>query len=80
MVTIEISVPDAAYADFRRGARVQRRPVADLVREALEAYRQERLASPRDLTAWSPVSVGRVLGPLGPDDDLMVEMSERSGF
>ncbi len=78
METIEITVPDATYADYRRAARAQRRPMADLVRDALEAYRQERLAPHRVLTSWSPVSVGRVFHPLGPDDDLLAEAAERS--
>jgi len=73
MATIEITVPDATYADYRQAAGAQRRPMADLFREALEVYRQERLGSQRDLTSWSPVSVGRVLRSLGPEDDLLGE-------
>jgi hypothetical protein len=79
MVTIEITVPDATYAEYRRAARVQRRPMADLFQDALETYRQKRLGPRRDLTSWSPVSVGRVLRPLGPDDDLLTEAAGRSG-
>lgn len=74
MKTITINVSEPVYAEFRRAARAMGRPTSELIREAMEAYRRERLVTRPDLTAWSPVSVGAVLRPLRADDDLLEEM------
>lgn len=74
MKTITINVSEPVYAEFRRAARAMGRPTSELIREAMEAYRRERLMPRQDLTAWSPVSLGAVLRPLGPEDDLLDEM------
>ena len=43
MRTISLSVSPDDYEAFRRGARRSKRPIAQLIREAMALYRQERL-------------------------------------
>jgi len=50
------------------------RPTSELIREAMEAYRRTHLAPREDLGQFQPVSLGRVLHPLAPGDDLLAEM------
>jgi hypothetical protein len=79
MKTITINVSEPVYAEFRRAARAMGRPTSELIREAMEAYRREHLMPRRDLTAWSPASLGSVLRPLQRDEDLLDEMIEANG-
>lgn len=79
MKTITVNVSEPVYAEFRRAAQAMGRPTSELIREAMEAYRRERLLPRRDLTSWSPASLGSVLRPLRPDDDLLDEMTEATG-
>jgi hypothetical protein len=74
MKTITINVSEPVYADFRRASRSQGRPTAELIREAMEAYRSQHLRPRGNLRRFRPASVGRVLKPLGRRDDLLSEM------
>ncbi|MFN2323038.1 MAG: ribbon-helix-helix protein, CopG family [Trueperaceae bacterium] len=79
MKTITINVSEPVYAEFRTAARAMGRPTSELIREAMEAYRRDHLVARRDLTAWSPASLGGVLRPLRRDDDLLDEMIAATG-
>ena len=74
MKTITINVSETAYEDFRRAARSLGRPTSELIREAMETYRRERIRPPSDLRAFRPRSLGGVLKPLERGDDLLDEM------
>lgn len=74
MKTITINVSEPVYAEYRRAARAMGRPTSELIREAMEAYRRSHLTPEADLRQFQPVSLGRVLRPLSPDDDLLDEM------
>jgi hypothetical protein len=74
MKTITINVSEPVYAEFRAASRSMGRPTAELIREAMELYRQERLKPRRDLTSFRPRSAGRVLEDLGAHDDLLEDM------
>lgn len=74
MKTITINVSETAYEDFRRASRSLGRSTSELIREAMETYRRERLRPPTDLRAFRPRSLGRVLEPLDRGDDLLDEM------
>lgn len=74
MKTITINVSETAYEDFRRAARATGRPTSELIREAMETYRRERLRPLSDLRAFRPRSLGTVLRPLERDDDILAEM------
>ena len=79
MSTISVDVPDPIYHDFQEYAKRVDRPAAELVREAMELYRDQRIAPNRKGLLDMPVlSVGKILKPLGPDDDLLGEMLEGS--
>lgn len=62
------------YEDFLRAAKRLGRPAAELIREAMEDYRRERLRPRNDLRGFRPRSLGAVLNPLSPEDDLLSEM------
>jgi hypothetical protein len=74
MKTITINVSEPVYEDFRRASRIQGRPTAELIREAMEGYRRQHLRSRGDLRSLRPRSLGRVLKPLARKDDLLSEM------
>jgi hypothetical protein len=74
MKTITINVSEPVDEDFRRAFRRLDRPTSELIREAMEQYRQERLRPRGDLQGFRPRSLGRVLEPLSQEDDLLSEM------
>jgi hypothetical protein len=74
MKTITINVSEPVYEDFRRASKSLGRPTSELIREAMESYRRERLRPRRDLRGLRPRSLGRVLQPLTREDDLLSEM------
>lgn len=74
MKTITINVSEPVYEDFGRAAQALGRPTSELIREAMEGYRRDRLRPQRDLRGFRPQSLGRVLQPLSGDDDLLAEM------
>ena len=74
MKTITINVSEPVYEDFRRASKNLGRPTAELIREAMESYRQQHLRPRRDLRSFRPRSLGKVLKPLTREDDLLSEM------
>jgi hypothetical protein len=74
MKTITVNVSEPVYEDFRRASRRLDRPTSELIREAMEQYRQERLRPRGDLLGFRPRSLGRVLRPLTQEDNLLSEM------
>ena len=71
MKTITINVSEPVYRDFQRIARAQDRTASELIRQAMEEFREQRIVRTTTLTDLSPVSVGR-----GRDDDLLAELLE----
>ena len=55
MKNISVYVSDKIYADFKKYARHVDRPVAELIREAMEWYRNNRIQS-RTILERMPVS------------------------
>lgn len=74
MKTITINVSEPVYADFRQASQRLDRPASELIREAMEQYRQAHLQPRRDLSDFRPRSLGRVLEPLRRDDDVLGDM------
>jgi Arc/MetJ-type ribon-helix-helix transcriptional regulator len=74
MKTITINVSEPVYEDFRRASKRLDRSTSELIREAMELYRTERLRPRHDLRDLRPRSLGKVLKPLSPEDDLLSEM------
>ena len=63
MKTITLNVSEPVYADFQRYAEELDRPTSELLREAMEAYRQAKIRPPRTLRDLQPTSIGEVLQP-----------------
>lgn len=76
MKTITINVSEPVYEDFRRASRSLGRSASELIREAMETYRRERLRPRKSLQGFRPRSLGQVLKPLESGDDLLDEMLE----
>jgi predicted CopG family antitoxin len=74
MKTITINVSEPVYAEFQAASKSAGRPTSELIREAMELYRRERLRPLGNLTGFQSRSAGRVLRPLTTDDDLLDEM------
>jgi hypothetical protein len=77
MRTISVSVSKADYDAFRRGSKRQKRSIAQLIREAMALYREERL-EPKGRLTELPVLIGhRPKGALPARAELYDEMFER---
>lgn len=74
MKAITLNVSEPVYADFQRYAKEQDRPTAELVREAMEAYRQAKIRLPRSLREQQPVSLGAVLKPWSGRQELVEDL------
>jgi hypothetical protein len=74
MRAITINVSEPVYKDFQRFAEERDRTTSELIREAMEEYRERRIRPRPSLRDIRPASVGSVLRPLGPEDDLLDEM------
>jgi hypothetical protein len=74
MKTISVSVSKADYEVFRRASKRLQRSIAQLIREAMSLYREERLEQ-KDRLLELPVVVGhRPLGSLPSRAELYDEM------
>lgn len=78
MKTITVNVSEPVYADFQRYARELDRPTSELVREAMEAYRQAKIRPVRSLRDLQPSSVGKVLQPWTGRGDLLDDMLDQA--
>ena len=77
MKTITINASEPVYRDFQRFAKARDRTVSELIRDAMEEFRERRIPRSATLADLNPVSVGRVLAPLRIGDDLLEEMLDR---
>lgn len=74
MKTITINVSEPVYAEFREFARKTDRKTSELIREAMEQYRQRHMLRRTSLRDRRPASVGGSIAPVTSDDDLLGEM------
>ena len=74
MKTITINVSESVYEAFREHARRTDRKASELIREAMELYRQERLERRTSLRDRRPVGVGGPIREITTEDDLLGEM------
>lgn len=77
MKVISVSVSDNDYEEFRRAAREQRRPIAQLIREAMALYRAEQLSNRRPLTDLPVLPGHRATGALPSRDEIYEEIFDR---
>ena len=76
MKTITLNASEPVYADFQRYAQEQDRPTSELLREAMELYRQSKIRPPRSLRNLKPSSVGTVLQPWSSRSELLEDLLE----
>jgi hypothetical protein len=74
MKTITVNVSEPVYKDFQKRAKKLGRPAAELVREAMEQYREQWIERGPSVLEIPPVSAGDVLALLSGEDDLLGEM------
>ena len=80
MKVITVHVSDPIYQEFQAYARRADRKTAELIREAMEDYRQTHIRrNGSSLSDFKPVSVGKVIQPLTVDDDILGEMIDAAG-
>ena len=74
MKTITIHVPEDTYRAFQEHAARSNHSASELIRNAMDDYYRSHLSQGGSIFDHEPISVGRVLSELGPDDDLLGEM------
>ena len=74
MKTISVNVSEPVYQEFMEHAKRTDRTAAELIREAMERYRRERIRPRTSVLGLKPLDLGRVLRPLTGEDDLLGEM------
>ena len=74
MKTITINVSESVYRDFQQFGRKVGRKASDLIREAMELYRQQHVQRRTSLRDRRPASVGGPIRPIASEDDLLGEM------
>lgn len=76
MKTITVNVSEPTYREFQEYARRKDRKTSELIREAMELYREHNIqdSGSRSLRDLRPLSLGKVLRPLDAEDDLLAEM------
>ena len=77
MKTISVNVSEPVYKDFLEYARRTDRTAAELIREAMELFRAQRIAARSSIKTLGPLDVGVVIAPLDAEDDLLGEMLDR---
>ena len=74
MKTITVNVSEPVYHDFRVFAMKTDRKTSELIREAMEMYRQMHMQRRTTLRDRRPTSVGGSIAALTGEDDLLGEM------
>ena len=74
MKTISVNVSEPVYEDFMQHARRTDRTAAELIREAMDLFRRERIRPRTSLRKLKPLQLGKTLKPLSSRDDLLGEM------
>jgi Arc/MetJ-type ribon-helix-helix transcriptional regulator len=74
MRTITVNVSEPVYEEFQQFARKKDRKTSELIREAMELYRQQHMGRRTSLRDRQPASVGGPIQPVTPDDDLLGDM------
>jgi metal-responsive CopG/Arc/MetJ family transcriptional regulator len=73
MKTITVNVSEPVYEEFQQFARKKDRKTSELIREAMELYRQLHMGRRTSLRDRQPASVGGSIQPIT-DDDLLGDM------
>lgn len=74
MKTITVNVSEPVYEEFRSYAAKVDRKTSELIREAMEEYRQLHMNRRTSLRDRRPTSVGGAIAAITSEDDLLGEM------
>jgi Arc/MetJ-type ribon-helix-helix transcriptional regulator len=74
MKTTSVNISESVYDDFVEHARQTDRTAAELIREAMELFRNQRIRPRTSVAALAPLDLGKTLRPLTSRDDLLGEM------
>jgi predicted CopG family antitoxin len=74
MKTITINVSEPVYEDFQQYARKTDRKASELIREAMELYREQHMRRRTSLKDRRPISVGGPIRPITAEDDVLEGM------
>jgi len=72
--TITVNVSEQVYEAFQQFARKMDRKTSELIREALEQYRQQHMERRTSLRDRHPASVGGPIDAIAPDDNILGDM------
>jgi hypothetical protein len=76
MKTISVNVSEPVYDDFMKYAQRTDRTAAELIREAMELFRRDRIRPRTSLRDRKPLNLGKTLKPLLRRDDLLNKILE----
>ena len=74
MKTISVNISEPVYRDFLEYARKTDRTAAELIREAMELFRNERIRPRTSIAGLKPLDLGKTLRHLTSRDDILGEM------
>ena len=74
MKTITVNVSETVYDDFREHAKKVERKASELIREAMELYRQQHMQRRTSLRSRVPATVGGPIHAVTAEDDILGEM------
>jgi len=74
MKTISVNISEPVYNDFVEHARRTDRTAAELIREAMELFRSQRIRPRTSVASIKPLDLGKVLRPLKNREDIPGEM------
>ena len=77
MRTITLNVSEPVYDEFQSYAKRVKRKASELIREAMEEYRQAHMLRTTSLRERRPVSVGGPIQPISENDDILGEMLDQ---
>lgn len=71
MKTITVNVSEPVYEEFRSFARKTDRKASELIREAMEIYREQHMRRRTSLRDRRPASVGGSIQAITEEDDIL---------
>lgn len=74
MKTITVNVSEPVYKEFQSYAAMVDRKTSELIREAMEEYRQQHMNRQTSLRDRRPTSVGGAIEEISGEDDILSEM------
>ena len=74
MKTISVNISEPVYEDFVEHASRTDRTASELIREAMELFRNQRIRPRTSVANLKPLNLGKTLRPLTSRDDMLGEM------